>query len=68
MLVHEKLLLDDKTGPLANSLVSLDMAYATEGQQFSGSELRLMLTRVGLTNTRIRPTVGYWSVVSGEKP
>jgi SAM-dependent methyltransferase len=67
ILVHEKLVEDDGSGPLANALVNLDMALWTEGQQFSGTELRAMLENAGFGKIERRATAGYWSVVTARK-
>jgi acetylserotonin N-methyltransferase len=67
VLLHEKLLNKERKGPLANALVTLDMLYWTEGQQYSGEELEGLLDQSGFTSIRRFPTTGYWSVVVGEK-
>lgn len=63
--VHEKLLHDDRSGPAATAMVSLDMLQWTEGQQLTGAEVRKMMEHVGLSDIRIESTVGYWSLISG---
>lgn len=68
ILIHEKLVDDDGSGPLANALVNLDMALWTEGQQFTESQLREMLERAGFHAVERRATAGYWSVVTARKP
>jgi SAM-dependent methyltransferase len=65
VLVHEKLVEDDGSGPLANALVNLDMLVWTEGQQLSGAEVREMLSEAGFERIETAPTAGYWSVVTG---
>jgi SAM-dependent methyltransferase len=68
VLIHEKLVSGDGTGPLANVLVHLDMLIWTEGQQQDAETLSLVLERVGFRNVEARPTTGYWSVVEAIKP
>ena len=63
ILIHEKLVEDEADAPLANVLVHLDMLVWTEGQQYSGAELRAMLGRTGFSDVQVIPTTGYWSVV-----
>lgn len=58
---------DNRDGPVANAMVSLDMLFWTEGQQYSAKELFEMLTAVGFKNPSILPTIGYWSVVWAHK-
>jgi cyclopropane fatty-acyl-phospholipid synthase-like methyltransferase len=67
VLVHEKLVDDDGTGPLANALVDLDMLVWTEGAQYTEALLREMLDRAGFHDVERRPTAGYWSVVIGRR-
>jgi hypothetical protein len=40
----------------------------TEGQQFSGKELSLMLQEAGFIDVDVIPTFGYWHIVTGRKP
>jgi len=44
------------------------MLLATEGQQYSGTELGAMLGEAGFTDIEVKPTFGYWSIVTGRKP
>jgi len=68
IIIHEKLLNDDKTGPFAIAAFSISMLLWTEGQQYSGGELSAMLTAAGFTDIEVKPTSGYWSIVTGRKP
>ena len=68
IIIHEKLMNDQKTGPLANILVNIDMVVWTEGQQYSYSELSQMLLEQGFENINLVETVGYWSAVLAIKP
>ena len=68
IIIHEKLLNDDKTGPLAIAAFNISMLLWTEGQQYSGHELSSMLTEAGFRTLEVTPTVGYWSIVTGRKP
>ena len=68
LLVHEKLVEDDGSGPLANQLVHLDMLVWTEGQQYRVSELTELLERTGFVGVERVRTAGYWSVVHGTRP
>ncbi len=67
ILVHEKLI-DDDGGPQANAVVDLDMLFWTEGQQLTHENARDWLLAAGFESVQIEPTVGYWSVVSADKP
>jgi hypothetical protein len=47
---------------------SIAMLPWTEGEQYSGRELSTMLTEAGYTDIEVKPTWGYWSIVTGRKP
>ena len=68
IVIHEKLVEDGDSGPLANRLVHLDMLVWTEGQQYRVSELTELLERSGFAGVERLRTAGYWSVVHGAKP
>lgn len=68
IVIHEKLVEDGDSGPLANQLVHLDMLVWTEGQQYRVSELTELLERSGFAGVERLRTTGYWSVVHGAKP
>ncbi|MFN8179665.1 MAG: methyltransferase [bacterium] len=67
ILVHEKLVEDDGTSPLANVLVNLDMLVWTRGRQLGVGELERLLRETGFVDVERRATAGYWSVVMGRK-
>ena len=64
LLLHEKLVDDDGSGPLANALVNLDMLVWTEGRQWTPGDLEALLTRGGFRDVRVERTFGYWSLAS----
>ena len=68
ILIHEMLYNDDKNSPFAAIAMNMIMLGWTEGQQYSGRELSSMLGDAGFTNIEIKPTFGYWSIVSALKP
>lgn len=68
IVIHEKLVEDGDSGPLANQLVHLDMLVWTEGQQYRVNELTELLERSGFAGVERLRTAGYWSVVHGAKP
>jgi hypothetical protein len=59
---------DDRTGPFAVAAFNVDMLVAMPGQQYSGRELQTMLSEAGFTEIEVKPTFGYWSIVTGRKP
>ena len=69
IIIHEMLYNDDKTGPFPVAAFNIVMLlWTTEGQQYSGRELSAMLTEAGFTDIEVKPTFGYWSIVTGRKP
>jgi len=68
ILLHEMLLNDTKSGPVAVAAFSVSMLFGTRGQQFTALELSQILKKAGFTEISVKPTFGYWSVVSGMKP
>lgn len=68
IILHEMLYNDQKTGPLPVAAYNIGMLLWTEGQQYSGYELSLMLAEVGFTDIEVKPNCGYWSIVTGHKP
>jgi len=68
IILHEMLYHDDKRGPFPVAAFNIIMLLATEGQQYSGAELGAMLGEAGFTDIEVKPTFGYWSIVTGRKP
>jgi O-methyltransferase domain/Dimerisation domain len=68
IIVHEMLLNDDRTGPFPVAAMNVAMLEAMPGQQYSGREITQMLQEAGFTNIEMKPTFGYWSIVTGVKP
>ena len=68
ILIHESLYSDKKTGPCPIAGFSMIMLGWTEGEQYSGKELSDMLREEGFRNIDTRPTFGYWSIVTAQKP
>jgi len=67
VMINEKLLDDDRTGPVATAMVNISMLYWVEGQQYTKGKLEELLLSVGFKNIKLLKTVSYWSVVYGEK-
>ena len=67
LVIHEALYDDDKTGPLTVAAANMVMLLSVEGQQYSGCELCAMLAGAGFVDIEVKPTCGYWSIVTGRK-
>lgn len=68
IIIHETLYDDEKANFFPAAAFSIFMLLWNEGQQYSGGELSAMLKEVGFTDIEIKPTFGYWSIVTGRKP
>jgi len=67
VLVSEKLLAEDRSGPWATAMVDIDMLFWTEGRQCDVGQVRELLRVAGFVDVETRPSVDYWSVVVGRK-
>ncbi len=67
IIIHEMLFNDDRTGPFSVAAFNVDMLVAMPGQQYSGRELRDTLAEAGFIDIEVRPTFGYWSIITGRK-
>lgn len=68
IIIHEMLFDDDRSGPLAVAAENIATLLWVPGQQHSGRELRAMLSQGGFIDIEVKPTFGYWSIVTGRKP
>lgn len=67
IVIHEMLFDDLRIGPPAVAAFNIDLLLWVPGQQYSGRELSNMLERVGFGDLEVKPTTGYWSIVTGKK-
>ncbi len=69
IIIHETLYNDDKTtGPLQAAAFNIVLLLWSEGGLYSGQEFAEMLAEAGFTDIEVKPTFGYWSIVTGLKP
>jgi acetylserotonin N-methyltransferase len=68
LLLAERLLNDDKTGPLKGQLQSLNMLVCTEGKERSAAEYRSMLLEAGFAEVQARETGSVVDAVLATKP
>ena len=68
LMLHEPLYNDPKTGPFPIAAFNLIMLLWVEGKARSGREFSALLTETGFTDIEVKPTFGYWSIVTGRKP
>lgn len=67
IIIHEMLYNEEKTGPLMAAVYSVAMLLWTEGQQYSGHELAAILAEAGFAEIEVKPSFGYWSIITGRK-
>ena len=67
IVIHEMLFNNDRTGPFPVAAFNVDMLVAMPGQQYSKRELSTMLREAGFRDIEVKPTFGYWSVLTGVK-
>jgi acetylserotonin O-methyltransferase len=68
ILLAEKLLNDEKTGPVSAQLQSLNMLVCTEGKERNLREFRVLLESAGFTRVRGCVTGAPLDAVFAEKP
>lgn len=68
IIVHEMLFNQDRTGPFGVAAFNMVMLMYIEGEQFSGREIAGFLSEAGFMDIEVKPTFGYWSIVTGRKP
>ena len=68
ILLAEKLLQEDKAGPISAQLQSLNMLVCTEGKERTLSEYRQLLEAAGFVNVQGRMTGCPLDAVIGFKP
>jgi acetylserotonin N-methyltransferase len=68
IMLHEMLLDNSGNGQTTAAAFSMLMLLATQGQQFTSSELRSILEGVGFTGIKTTSTHGYYSITTGYKP
>jgi hypothetical protein len=68
IVLHEVLYNDDKTGPFATAGYSMIMLGWATGEQYSRRELSETLAAAGFRDIEVKPTFGYYSIVTATKP
>ena len=68
IIVHEMLFNNDRSGPFPVAANNITMLLWTEGEQYAGGEISSMLRDAGFKKIEVKPTFGYWSIVTGVKP
>jgi SAM-dependent methyltransferase len=68
VIIHERPYNDTRTGPLAIAAMTLPALIRGEAGRYSAPDYADMLGEVGFVDIEVKPTVGYWSLITGRKP
>lgn len=64
IFLHEMLIAEDGSGPLAAAGFSMQMLLGTKGRQYSAAELTGFLDAAGFAEVAVGPAYGHFSLVS----
>jgi hypothetical protein len=68
IIIHERPYNDARTGPLSIIAMTLPALLRGEGGRYSGGDYASMLSDAGFIDIEVKPTIGYWSLITGRKP
>jgi hypothetical protein len=68
VIIHERPYNDDRAGPLAVAAVTMPALLRGEAGRYSGRDYASMLGEAGFADVEVKPTTGYWSLITGRKP
>jgi hypothetical protein len=59
---------DARTGPLPIAAMTLTALLRGEAGRYSARDYAGMLSDAGFIDIEVKPTVGYWSLITGRRP
>jgi protein-L-isoaspartate O-methyltransferase len=68
IIIHERPHHDTRPSPLALVAMTLPALLRGEGGRYSGRDYAGMLSDAGFIDIEVKPTTGYWSIITGRKP
>lgn len=68
IIIHERPYNDTHTGPLAIAAMTLPALLRGEAGRYSAQDYVEMLGEAGFVDIEVKPTIGYWAIVTGRKP
>jgi protein-L-isoaspartate O-methyltransferase len=68
IIIHERLYNEQQTGPFPVVALNMLARLRGEGGRYSAREYNSMLQDAGFIDLEVKPTFGYWSIVTGRKP
>jgi len=68
IIIHERPYHEARTGPLAIAAMTMPALWRGEGGRYSARDYAGMLSEAGFVDIEVKPTAGYWSIITGRKP
>lgn len=68
VIIHERPHHDSRPSPLALVAMTLPALLRGEGGRYSAHDYAGMLRDAGFVDIEVKPTTGYWSIITGRKP
>jgi SAM-dependent methyltransferase len=68
IIIHERPYDEGRTGPLAIVAMTMLALLRGEGGRYSAQDYADMLSDAGFVDIEVKPTTGYWSIITGRKP
>jgi protein-L-isoaspartate O-methyltransferase len=68
VIIHERPYNDTRTGPLAIAAMTLPALIRGEAGRYSVPDYADMLGTAGFVDIEVKPTTGYWRLITGRKP
>jgi hypothetical protein len=67
-IIHERPYDDARTGPLAVAAMTMAALLRGEAGRYSARDYSRMLSEAGFVEVEVKPTTGYWHIITGRKP
>ena len=67
-IIHERPYDDAGTGPLAVAAMTMAALLRGEAGRYSARDYSGMLRGAGFVDVEVKPTAGYWHIITGRKP
>jgi len=68
VIIHERPYDDTRTGPLAVAAMTMAALLRGEAGRYSARDYSSMLREAGFVEVEVKPTTGYWQIITGRKP
>ena len=68
IIIHERPYHDTRPSPPALVAMTLPALMRGEGGRYSGRDYAGMLGEAGFVDIEVKPTTGYWGIITGRKP